>query len=269
MNRKGVRCARRTVRYEIAAVLAATLAGPAAAGDAHRLVLADGREVEGIVVPATEGTWIVQTRDVCLEVAAGEIRSADGKAGAGALPARGAVPLLRAETFEEVLPSGDVVVHASFARENRGSAVLDEVEWGIAPHEVALLPDWRVFDEYGTELAVAVEEQEGGARRAKVRLPRPIVPGETVRMSHRTLHRGYVTRDGDAVRWRHRGDYPEDRLVTKLVRLPAGAEVVSVTPEPAQRFEHDGATCVLWRRYYVAGEERPLEVRFRPAAPGS
>jgi hypothetical protein len=51
------------------------------------------------------------------------------------------------------------------------------------------------------------------------------------------------------------------------VKLPAGAEVVRVSPEPAQRFEVDGVPFVLWRRYYAAGEVTPLELVFRPAGP--
>lgn len=43
------------------------------------------------------------------------------------------------------------------------------------------------------------------------------------------------------------------------------AEIVSVSPEPEQRFEVDGVPFVLWRRYYAAGEETLLEVVFRTA----
>lgn len=232
----------------------------------HRIQLADGREIRGLVLPATECTWIVQSADLCLELTAAQIARVDGKAGVAALLEEPSTPLLRTETFDEVLPNGDVVLHSSFARFNDGTTRVDRIEWGLAPHEIALLPHWQAFDEFGNELQIQVEKENGEHPRARARLVRPIVPGETLRFTSRIRTSDLVTKEGNVLRYTHQGDYPEDRLVTKMVCLPSGATIVSVTPEPVQRFELDGKPYVLWRRYYVAGEKHPLQVRYRLAS---
>jgi hypothetical protein len=238
------------------------LVATAHAGSQRRIQLADGRELQGLVLPATECTWIVQTDDLCLELTAAQIARVDGKAGVATLVERNASPLLRTETFDDVFPDGSVLLHSSFARFNDGTTRIDRIKWGLAPHELALIPHWQAFDEFGNELPIQVEKRENGRQMARARLVRPIVPGETLRFTSRIQYEDLVQRDGDVLRYEHQGDYPEDRLVTKMVRLPAGATIVSVSPEPVQRFEIEDRPYVLWRRYYVAGEKFPLQVRY-------
>jgi hypothetical protein len=195
----------------------------------------------------------------------GKIRRIDGRADVAEAVRADRPPLLRYDTFEELRANGDVLVRSSFSRANRTAAVVHEIDWGVAPHEVALLGHWKVFDEFGNELAVRLEDREGGAKHAFAALVRPVLPGEEIRFTSEVLFPDLLARTDDGLRYRSAGDYPEDRLVSKMVKLPAGAEIVSVSPGPAQRFEVDGVPFILWRRYYAAREETPLEVVFRTA----
>lgn len=55
-------------------------------------------------------------------------------------------------------------------------------------------------------------------------------------------------------------DYAEDNLVWLKVRLPRGAGIRSITPQPSARFTQDGQEYVMWRRFYKQGEQFPLEI---------
>ena len=62
--------------------------------------------------------------------------------------------------------------------------------------------------------------------------------------------------------FRHPGDFAEDRLVYRKVRLPRDAEIVRVAPQPSARFSYDGFEFLTWRHFYKKGEQFPLEVVF-------
>jgi hypothetical protein len=94
-------------------------------------------------------------------------------------------------------------------------------------------------------------------------LPRPVLPGETLQFTIVYQQKEGVHRDGESWIYRHRGDYPDDRLVTRSVQLPAGAEVLSVNPEPLHQVTSEGGTLIIWRRYFVKGEVMPWEIRYK------
>jgi hypothetical protein len=225
--------------------------------------LTNGETLEAIVIPASECPVVVQTDDECVEVPLDAIRKLDGRSDVAEALRADRPPLLRNETFEELRADGDVLMHSSFSRMNRSATTRYEIDWGIAPHEVALLEHWKVYDEFGNELTLRVEDRSGGAKHVFARLVRPILPGEVVRFTSEILFRDRMPNDGGTLTYRIVGDYPDDRLVSKMVKLPAGAQIEHVSPEPAQRFEVDGTPYVYWRRYYVTGEQMPLEVAFR------
>jgi len=50
--------------------------------------------------------------------------------------------------------------------------------------------------------------------------------------------------------------------VQKMVRLPEGAKIESVDPEPVHQFDLDGSPVVVWRRMFTAGEETPLTITY-------
>jgi len=88
----------------------------------------------------------------------------------------------------------------------------------------------------------------------------PVAPGEDWSISGRQTFPGMVVATEQGLRYRHAGDYPEDRLVWRKVRLPRGAHVVSTSPEPTAVFEDDTFIYVMWRQFYKQGEMRNLDV---------
>jgi len=78
-----------------------------------------------------------------------------------------------------------------------------------------------------------------------------------VEIAFRTLHHGMTT-------FAYAGYTPEDRLQDLKLRLPAGAELLSVSP-PVRVIEHDGVPLIFWRRYYPEAAELPLSVTYRLA----
>lgn len=234
-----------------------------AAEPVRHVELESGETMDAIVIPASECPVIVQSEEQCLEVPLDRIRKLDGRSDVAEALRGDRPPLLRNETFEELLPNGDVLMHSGFSRANASARTIHEIDWGIAPHEVELLEHWKVFDEFGNELPMRVEDRAAGAKHVFARLVRPILPGEVVRFTSEILFRNRVPDENGTFTYRSVGDYPEDRLVSKMLKLPEGAAIEKVAPEPAQRFDVDGVSFVYWRRYYKAGEETPLEVAFR------
>jgi len=236
---------------------------PSAAEETQRVTLAGGEELFGLVIPTSECTVLIQSDEMCVEVPLSKIEKVDGSPDVSTLFRDQTPPLLRYDTFEKIERNGDLVLHSSFAQANRSSEIVREIRWGIAPHEVALLENWKVFDDLGNSLPITVQEGEGDVRRASAALVRPILPGETLRFANRILMPGYVTKEADRFVYTNRGDYPEKRLVTRMVRLPEGAEVLSAEPKPIQQFDSGGSPVVVWRRVYARGEDYPFRVTYR------
>jgi hypothetical protein len=105
--------------------------------------------------------------------------------------------------------------------------------------------------------------RDDGGRQVFVDLKVPVLPGEEMSHSHRFTEKNYAKRQNGIWIYKHRGDYPESRLVIKMVRLPQGAEIVNISPEPVKKFEHNGHSYVAWRRYYVKGEVVPLTIEYK------
>jgi hypothetical protein len=245
-------------------VFLSLIATPPAAEKIRRVEIAGGEELRGIVIPASDCTFLVQTEEECVEVPAGRIESIDGSRDLSTLLREKRPPLLRYETFEEIEPTGNLVLSSTFTMVNRKSETIREIDWGVAPHEYELLPNWHVFDALGNELAVRVVD-EADRKRMFARLVRPVLPGEAMQFANRIVFPGAVKEEGGLFRYAHRGDYPESRLVTKMVRFPAGASIISVSPEPVSRFELDGAPILVFRRFFAKKEVRPIEVTYRLA----
>ena len=231
---------------------------------AQRIELADGRLLEGTLVRVRDGSYLLQDANGSTMLAGDQIRSVNGRGdGSGAIAAAGRVTL-ESETFEIVGADGSLEVHAIMRRDNDGHEALSQVDWGIAPHEVEQLAGWRVVDQFGDELRPRVEDDPATrGKRVHVDLPRPVLPGERLTLTNIVRQPHAVVRQGDAWVYRHRGDYPEDRLVTRSVLLPRGASVLSVTPEPVHDVVVGEQRLVVWRRYFRAGEVGPWEIRFR------
>ena len=169
------------------------------------------------------------------------------------------------ETFEDVGTNGEIELHSMIRMTNGGPAVLSSLNWGLAPHELGQLEHYRVADEFGNELPVRLQDHPTvkGGKLASVVLRRPVLPGEEMKLTTIIGAWSKVSRDGDAWVYRMAGDYPDNRLVTRSVLLPAGAEIVGVRPEPLHTVSVDGRQLVIWRRYFLQGETVPWEIRYK------
>ncbi|MBN1826393.1 MAG: hypothetical protein JW958_09010 [Candidatus Eisenbacteria bacterium] len=246
-----------------AAAFLLAAAGVVGAEEIHKIELENRKFIEGSILPVSDCNVLIRTETEWSIVPIDKVRSVDGGRDFAPLLIGGAGPVIRYETFEEVEPNGDMVLHSSFTNRNAGSEVVRSIDWGIAPHEKELLDGWRVFDPFGNELPLRFEERSGGGGRVTADLVRPILPGEEVRFANRIVYHGYTKENQGVWRYVHAGNYPEDRLVQKMVRLPKGARVEMIEPEPVQSFDLDGSPIVVWRRMFDAGEETPLTITYR------
>jgi hypothetical protein len=248
----------------LAGLVVAQRAGRGAALQLHAVELSGGETLRGALLQLHEGRYLVQTEGKCVVVSAGDIRRVDGKATPPAtLPLSSRVPLLQ-ETFEEVLPSGEIELRSTIKAANPGPQVLTRLDWGLAPHETRYLEHYRVMDEFGHELGLQVEDDASiHGKRVRVELERPALPGEEVQLTDVIGGWSRATREGDGWIYRMSGNYPDDRLVTRTVRLPRGAQVVAVSPEPLYSLTSGQQPVVIWRRYFLKGETLPWEIRYR------
>jgi hypothetical protein len=236
---------------------------PFAADNLHALELANGTTVKGVVMQLHPERYLVQTGGQCLLLAADQVRKVDGnQPGGPGLPFSGAVPRTQ-ETFENILPTGEIELHSTFTVQNDGAAIMYSVDWGVAAHEIDQLDRTKVIDAYGNTLDLHVKDDPTiKGKRASVVFPRPVLPGEEARLTMVIGNSGRAERIGSAWRYRMDGDYPDNRLVTRSVLLPAGARITSVSPEPLRQISSTDRPLVVWRRYFVKGEIVPWEIHY-------
>ena len=247
----------------LGAVFLIRVSAPRAAGSPHAIELTNGTAVTGVLMRLRPESYLLQSDVQCVVLTADEVRKVDGKDPAGpALPAAGTVPRTQ-ETLESILPSGEIELHSTFTRTNEGRDILSRIDWGMAAHEVGDLDRYRVVDAYGNQLDVHSKDDPSiHGKRAWVDLPRPVLPGEEARLT--MIIAGWATAARDGAGWIYKmaGDYPDNRLVTRSVLLPAGARIVSVTPAPLHQITSGDRPLIIWRRYFVQGEIVPWEIRY-------
>ncbi|MFQ6032279.1 MAG: hypothetical protein ACE5K2_05090 [Candidatus Zixiibacteriota bacterium] len=229
----------------------------------REIVLENGERLKGYIRPLDEGRFLIQTKDVYLEVTANQILQVDGSMNLTDLFRGDQRPLLTYRTYEELDSEGNLILYSHFTRKNSSDRIITELNWGKAPHELDSYQDERVYGQLGNELSMREVSRDDGGRQVFVDLKVPVLPGEEMSHSHRFTVKNYAKRENGMWIYRHNGDYPENRLVVKMVRLPQGAEIVNISPEPVRNFEHDGYRYVAWRRYYVKGEVIPLTIEYR------
>jgi hypothetical protein len=230
----------------------------------HAIEMKNGTTVEGALMKLQDCAYLVQAEKECYLLMFDDITRIDGeKVKAAELPVTDRVPRLF-ETYEKISPQGEITLHSTHFSSNNGPKMLSRLDWGLAPHELSQLETYRVVDEFANELPIQIEDHPSGqGKRLRVVLPRPVLPGETLQFTTIYQQKDGVRRDGDDWVYRHRGDYPDDRLVTRSVQLPAGAEIISVSPEPLHQVTSQEGTLVIWRRYFVKGEVMPWEIRYK------
>lgn len=238
-------------------------AGRTADLEPHAVQLRSGESLDGVLMRLQESAYLLQTEDECLILPAHEIKKIDGKAPVVTdLPVSNRVPRLQ-ETFEDISSDGQVELHSTFYRTNRGSKVVTGTNWGMGEHEYPHLETYRIVDEFGNSLPFQVAEDPSiDGKRIRVQFARPILPGETVQFTTIFKQKDRVEKDGETWVYQMGGNYPDDRLVTRSVRLPEGAEIISVSPEPLYQVTSCGRPLVMWRRYFLRGEEVPSEIKY-------
>jgi hypothetical protein len=263
--------ARRIVQTSALAVMLVLLGlvigqrtGRSAATDQHGVELRGGEKLVGSILGLEQATFLLQTEGKCLILSPDEIRAVDGQAvAAPAVPVAAHVERSQ-ETFEVIGPGGEIELHSRQSQVNPGSGIISDLDWGLAAWEVPLLDHYRVLDDLGNELPLRVEPDPAiNGKRVHVTLPRPVLPGESMAITTIIGRYGKVARDGDAWLYRTQADYPDDRLVTRSVLLPAGARILSIRPEPLHRLPVGDRQLVVWRRYFRTAETMPWEIKYQ------
>jgi len=251
----------------IAAVLVLMPDGPLnAASDLQQVRLRDGREVTGVLQPLEPGRFLVQTADHCLLLSADQIASIGGRdVDLAPLPRPGRRPVFTSEFSEEIQADGTELVRHRLSGYNSTDEAITSLSWGIGPHETIYWEgDYRVLDEWGRELPLQIDlPTEDRKGRAEVTLLQPVLPGQSGSMIDVYREDRTIARDGDAFVYSNAGDFADPRLVVRCLRLPPGAKVLSVSPEPIYRLDDaERGTQVIWRHYYTPGERMIMKVRY-------
>jgi hypothetical protein len=219
-----------------------------------------GDPVEGWLRKIDDSRWVLQGPDRYYEIDGADIESVDGRKGE---PKDSGKRVLPFTSYDEVLPDGGVLSWNRMEIVHRERRPMTYVQWGAKPHELEwTYNDFHLFDDYGNELEVERTPREDGGLSLRAELAVPVCENEKLTLVSRNVVKQWAWEENGVWTLSHNGDFPDDRLWVRKVRLPEGAEVLTVSPD-ADLFEHDGAPIVLWRRYYPKGVILPLTVTYR------
>ena len=246
-----------------------TVVAGGAAADERTIRLDDGRELRGTMREVTPQRLLIQTETTMFEVSADHVESVDGSPLTPAMLAT-EDRLIVSTHYVTVKEDGSVELLTRNRTVNRGSDIITSLSSGrrrARARDGAHHAGVRRFRQ-STRLPTRAADRKAlsphgrGRSRAARSARRAGFPGVAISVARR--------RSPHRIRPRplFPGDFPDDRLYTRVVRLPAGAEVLDVTPEPMKRFDHDSAPHIVWRRYYPAGHREDLVVIYR-LNPGS
>jgi len=249
----------------LAVVLAAVLAATARAQETVRL--RNGTTFDGaVLVRLTPATYLIQTRDVLYQVTEDELTPGSLATVEAADKDR---PPLVTHSYDEIHADGTVTTSWSLPLTNDGPHAITETRWGLAPWERSHAAHRRYVDDRGVALTPtysppmsAWAEHPDGRVQVTLPLAVPLAPGEKMTLIGSETTDGTKAVDTGRV-YTHVGDYAEDRVVWRKVRLPQGATLVRATPQPSARFTSGGYEYVMWRHFYRKGEKFPLEVFYR------
>ena len=247
--------------------LLALLFATAATGKDWSVKLRDGQTHVGQLIRLQAGRYLLQTGGTLLELNEDEIDPSTF-ASRGRGEAQPAQPVVETRSYDELHVDGTATMHWEMQLENTSQRAVTELKWGLAPWERATVDRREYRDPFGNQLTPRYdppreEWSKNPDARVQVDLPLavPVAPGETMTISaQETSVRCQEVKDG--FRYRNMGNYAEDRLVWLKVRLPHDAKVQSITPKPTARFTQDDYEYVMWRRYFKAGQETPLEILY-------
>ena len=121
----------------------------------------------------------------------------------------------------------------------------------------------RWIDDRGRELPVTVST-ENGRSRYTIRFIDPVMPGQPNTYKRVTDDPVLATKEGDL--WTCRADWgfgPQEYQYTETVKLPEGAEIVSVSPEPARQYVWGGVPVLRIEASLGRDEHFKYMIRYR------
>ncbi len=252
-----------------AAVALVAAATTARADDDWTVTLRDGSVHEGTLIRVHPARYVLQTETALFELTDDDI---DPRTFADR-PRREARPrdkLSVADHYEELHRDGTATLRLILESVNSSRRALTEYRYGLAPWEQREIDNRQLLDQYGSPIALRFDPpredwEPDWDRRVQVHaeLPVPVAPGEPWSVTSIATRSAYLQEVDEGNRWRHVGDYAEDRILSLKVRLPRGTELVRTEPAATATFEDDGFTYVVWRQFYKKGERRPLAVIFK------
>jgi len=157
-----------------------------------------------------------------------------------------AVILVKSHDLQPVVVREAIMVHDGYvtlASDGSGTTVTrtSSPNQGVVPavsfpFDVPSGATVRWVDQHGRELPVTVSTEDGRDRYT-VGLIDPALPGERLTYKRISETPGLASKEGDI--WTCRADWgfgPQSYRYNETVLLPKGAEIVSVNPEPDNRF---------------------------------
>lgn len=247
------------------AVSVVAFGGGAFAAAPWQVVLTDGTHLEGVLLRTSAATYILQTDTALYELTDDDLdpRTFAGRSPREAVPERTVYDIRH---YDEIHADGTVTGWWVRRQVNNSKHVIAEYRFGFAPWERAVADQRTWRDGYGNVLAPVYDPPrerwpslDKEVVSITLKLPVPVAPGEEYSIVGSETSPGTARRDGKFV-YSRAGDYGDDNLVWRKVRLPPGARIESATPTPTARFEQDGFQYVIWRRLYTKGEEYPLRI---------
>jgi len=246
-------------------ILLVLAAGLANAAEPWTVTLTDGKTCTGTLVRLAAGRYLLQTDTTLLELSDDDLdaRTFSVRSRQDAVPER---PVHEIRHYEELHADGTVTRWWTRRMVNEGRRAITEYRFGLAPHEQPLADQRAYRDGFGNALVPVYDPprerwSSPPQGRVQVTLPLgiPVAPGEEWSITgSETSPR--IARGDAGFMYRNAGDYAEDNLVWLKVRLPRGASIRTITPQPSARFTQDGQEYVMWRRFYKQGEQFPLEI---------
>lgn len=231
-------------------------------------VLLDGHAepIEGSLRQMTESRFFLQSdgpeSTVTYEIGRSRILSVDGK---DEIPesALGSTGLGDFSTFEKILPDGDVEVWSRHSSSTtRGP--MTHVRYGAQERELPRIRESEVYDRFGNRLDIEIEPRADGLYTITIPLAVPIGPREELSLTHKTIRRGAAVKEGDVWSYTWNTDFPEDRIYTRKVQLPEGAEFVEASHHARPWSDVEPKT-IYWRRYCPRLTDDLMTVKYRLA----
>ncbi len=120
------------------------------------------------------------------------------------------------------------------------------------------------LDSKGRELPISVSTIDG-ERRFTVQFAEPVMPGDQVNYTTTADRPKMATKQGET--WTYYGGQKwggkGQKFFLETVRLPQGAEIVSVEPKPAQQFVRDGLPTVRFQTIVDQDNELKYIIQYR------